>query len=228
MNLPLHARLSIESWQESHQFSPTALDALRKISTLKLISLMALCLSLGGSKLVSAQAFDVSEALYAGDGERFSFSDQEAMPGSLAFNDDGTKMYVMGLSGADINEYTLGTAYDVSTAAYSGDSERFDVSGEETEPLSLAFNNDGTKMFVMGTSGNDINEYALGTGFDVSTAAYAGASEDFSVNSQESSPFSMAFNDDGTKMYVIGWSGDDVNEYALNEPPFRDQYCGVG
>ena len=35
------------------------------------------------------------------------------------------------------------------------------------EPRSLAFNTDGTKMFVAGSNGRDINVYTLSTGFDV-------------------------------------------------------------
>ena len=33
-----------------------------------------------------------------------------------------------------LNEYTLSTAFDVSTASYAGDDERFAISSEETRP----------------------------------------------------------------------------------------------
>ena len=36
----------------------------------------------------------------------------------------------------------------------------------------MSFNNDGTKMFVSGTMGNDVNEYSLSTAFDISTATF--------------------------------------------------------
>ncbi|MBK6264368.1 gliding motility-associated C-terminal domain-containing protein [Marivirga sp. S37H4] len=160
-------------------------------------------------------AFDVSTAIYAGDAERFSIAAQEIFPASFAFNNDGTKMFVLGVSGKDINEYTLSTAFDVSIAAYAGDGEQFNVSIQETSPYSLVFNNDGTKMFVLGVSGKDINEYTLSTAFDVSTAVYAGDVERFSVSAQESSPLSLAFNNSGTKMFVMGADGDDINEYDL-------------
>ncbi|MGW8123055.1 Ig-like domain-containing protein, partial [Roseivirga echinicomitans] len=160
-------------------------------------------------------AFDVSTAIYAGDAERFSVASQDTNPYSLAFNYDGTKMFVMGSSGDDINEYTLSTGFDVSTAVYAGDGERFSVAGQEIYPLSLAFNRDGTKMFIMGVDGNDINEYHLTTVWDVSTANYAGDAERFSVAGQELQPHSLAFNVEGTKMFVLGWDGDDINEYAL-------------
>ena len=37
-------------------------------------------------------------------------------------------------------------------------------------PMAIAFNPDGTKMFVVGMSENKIYEFDLTTGFDVSTA----------------------------------------------------------
>jgi methionine-rich copper-binding protein CopC/uncharacterized protein YhjY with autotransporter beta-barrel domain len=68
-------------------------------------------------------------------------------------------------------------------------------------------------MFVLGTVGDDVNEYTLSTGFDVSTASFVDA---FSISAQESNPQGLAFNNDGTKMFVTGFSGDDVNEYTLS------------
>ena len=41
----------------------------------------------------------------------------------------------------------------------NGDGTGFDVSAQDTTPRGIAFNNDGTKMFVVGDTENDINEY---------------------------------------------------------------------
>ena len=40
-------------------------------------------------------------------------------------------------------------------------------------------------MFVIGITGDDVNEYTLSTGFDVSTASFVDA---FSVASQDTAP----------------------------------------
>jgi len=159
--------------------------------------------------------FDVSTCAYSGDAERFDVSGQETIPFSLAFNTDGKKMFVMGIVGDHVNEYACGTGFDVSTCMYSGDTERFDISGEESSPASLAFSADGTKMFVLGFSGLDVNEYACTTGFDVSTCMYSGDAERFDISGEESFPTSLAFSADGTKMFVLGSGGLDVNEYFL-------------
>ena len=100
---------------------------------------------------------------------------------------------------------------DVSAATTFVDAK--DVSDEDTIPSSLAFNTDGTKMFVAGRSGDNIYEYACTTGFDVSSCSVVvGGEKD--VSSEETAPEGLAFNNDGTKMFVVGSSGDDVNEYA--------------
>ena len=55
----------------------------------------------------------------------------------------------------------------------------------ETAPSYIVFHNDGTKMYVLGDTGNDVNEYHLTTAYDIASATYATR---FSVGGQESSP----------------------------------------
>ncbi|MDA9601889.1 VCBS domain-containing protein, partial [Alphaproteobacteria bacterium] len=153
--------------------------------------------------------FDVSTASYDSN---FSIASQETSPQGLAFNNDGTKMFVVGGTGDDVNEYTLSTGFDVSTASFV---DSFDISSQDTAPNGLVFNSDGTKMFVTGNTGNDINEYILSTGFDVSTASFVG---NISVSSQDTTPGGIKFNHDGTKLFMVGVAGADINEYTLTSP----------
>ena len=151
--------------------------------------------------------FDVSTASFT---DAFSVSAQDTAPAGIAFNADGTKMFIVGNTGDDVNEYTLSGGFDVSTASFV---DSFDVSGQETGPWGLAFNPTGTKMFVCGNASDNVNEYALSAGFDVSTASFTVA---FSVGSQDTGPLGLAFNTAGTQMFVLGQAGKDVNEYALS------------
>ncbi|MDA9605799.1 autotransporter domain-containing protein [Candidatus Pelagibacter sp.] len=156
-----------------------------------------------------------------GDGTGFDVSDQETFPTGIAFNNDGTKMFIVGNSGDDVNEYILSTPFDVSTSTFrdiNGDGTGFDVSDQDTFPIGIAFNNDGTKMFVLGNSGDDVNEYILSTPFDVSTSTFRDINGDgtgFDISSQDAVPLGLKFNNDGTKMFIVGNTGDDVNEYTL-------------
>jgi sugar lactone lactonase YvrE len=152
-------------------------------------------------------SFDISSASYT---QSFSVAGQESQPQGVVFNTDGTKMFITGGSGDDVNEYDLSVAFDISTAVYS---QNFSVAAQDITPRDLAFNNDGTKMFIVGDAGDDVNEYDLSSGFDVSTASY---SQNFSISAQETSPHGIAFNNNGTKMFIVGKTGDDVNEYALS------------
>ena len=152
-------------------------------------------------------AWDISAASYL---QNFSVSSQEDNPRGLFFKPDGTKMYVTGSTGDDVNEYTLSTPWDISTASYL---RVFSVSSQETNPTGLFFKPDGTKMYVIGTIGDDVNEYNLSTPWVVTTASYV---QNFSVSAQETTPQAIFFKPDGTKMYVIGTAGDDVNEYDLS------------
>ena len=152
-------------------------------------------------------AWDISSASYV---QNFSVSSQETGPSDVFFKPDGTKMYVLGFTDDEVNEYNLSSAWDISTASYI---QNFSVSAQETTPQGVFFKQDGTKMYITGSNGDDINEYNLSSAWDISTASYI---QNFSVSAQESGPTSLFFNQDGTKMYFCGFSGDDVNEYDLS------------
>ena len=151
-------------------------------------------------------AWNLSTAVYAS--KSFSVSAQETSPQELFFKPDGLKMYVIGATGDDVNEYDLSTAWDISTASYL---QNFSISAQETTPRGLVFKPDGLKMYVVGASG--VNQYDLSTARDISTASFL---QNFSVSAQETSPSGLFFKPDGLKIYVCGFSGDDVNEYDLS------------
>ena len=163
----------------------------------------------------NSQKYVVSKAVYQGASEDLYVGSQESEPTGVSFNNDGTKMFVIGFDNDYINEYNLSTAFDVSTASFAGNSERFRVRNIEQWSTDLKFNNDGTKMFTIGDEGDAVDEFTLSTAFDVSTAMHAGNNESFSVRSQEGRPQGFAFNNDGTKMYVVGFGSDFVYEYNL-------------
>jgi len=141
--------------------------------------------------------------------QNFSVNPQDAIPTGLAFNTAGTKMFVVGAQGVDVNEYALTTGFDVSTASYT---QNFAIGQSETTPEMMAFNPAGTEMFVVGNDNNSLYQYTLSTGFDVSTASYT---RTLSVSAQDTQPQGIAFNNDGTKMFISGATGMDINEYAL-------------
>lgn len=140
----------------------------------------------------------------------FSITAQETVPNAIFFSADGTIMYILGQTGDDVNQYSLSTAWDVSTATYV---KVFSVSAQELTSQDLFFKPDGTKMYVIGTTGDDVNEYSLSTAWDVGTASYV---QVFSVSAQGATPNGLFFKSDGTKMYVLGSTSDKLHEYNLS------------
>ena len=154
-------------------------------------------------------AWDVSTASFA---STKSVSAQTNDPRDINFNTDGTKMFLLDKQNDAVQEYTLSTAFDVSTISIV---DNFDMSSEEDKPNGLEFSTDGTKMYMVGSTGNDINEYTLSTAFDISTASFV-HSFNFVATSSEEGGMDMTFNPDGTKMYITGWDEDGISEYKLS------------
>jgi hypothetical protein len=154
-------------------------------------------------------AFDLTTASFT---QSFYVGSQEVTPYGLAFNNNGTKMFITGWTGDDINEYTLSTGFDVSTASFV---DSFSVAAQVSKPSAVQFDSDGTTMYVLNGTGNPtIFQYNLTTGFDVSTAVYSDKS--FSVLGEEDKARGFCFGDSGSKLYVVGWTGDDINQYSLD------------
>jgi hypothetical protein len=153
-------------------------------------------------------AWDISTMSYAS--KSFSTASQTTSSTCCVLSLDGTKMYVEGAG--TVYQYTLSTAYDISTASYA--SKSFSVNAQDTGTSGIAFKSDGTKLYSVGTTNDKVHQYSLSTAWDISTASYD--SVDFSVASQDGSPFGLDFISDGTKMYVIGGVSDSVYEYSLS------------
>lgn len=142
--------------------------------------------------------------------QQFSVTSQEAIPEGLFFKPDGTRMYIVGSAGDEVNEFSLSTPWDITTASYV---RVFSVASQDTSPEGLFFKPDGTAMYIAGNINDSIYQYALSSAWDISSASYV---RSFSIASQETAPADVFFKPDGTKMYVLGDAGNDVNEYALS------------
>lgn len=154
--------------------------------------------------------WDIDTAAYVGPGS-FEIRSQESNPYALEFGDNGSKMYVTG-TGNIVYQYTLSTPYEVSTASYNFVS--FSVSAQEYTTRALTFNNDGTKMYITGSGSDFLYQYTLTTPWDIDSASYDSVSVD--LDDQDFNPYGIEFNNDGTKFFMIGLSGDDISEYTLS------------
>ena len=154
--------------------------------------------------------YNIATASY--DNVSFSVSSQDGVPTGLRFNSDGTKMFVPGAISDAVHQYSLTSGYNIATASY--DNVSFSFSSQGGNPNGLAFNSDGTKMFMVSDVNNAVYQYSLTSGYNIATASYNNVS--FSVSSQDGSPYGLAFNSDGTKMFVVGNNGDAVYQYSTS------------
>lgn len=143
--------------------------------------------------------FDTSTASYAS--KSFSVSGTVNVRG-MAFKPDGTAMYLCNSSGTTsekwVRQYTLSTAWDISTASYA--SKQF-VVGSQTAGTEnfVSFNNTGSIMYVVDRDWSVVYQYSLSTAWDISTASYASKSYNINAVTSQSGHTSLSFSADGTK-----------------------------
>lgn len=150
-------------------------------------------------------------ATLSADYQSFYIGSEETNPVGIALNSTGTKMFVSGYTDDGVNEYTLSTAWDLTTASYSS-GPNLVVSGQEWRDFQ--FNNDGTKCYMISYGTDSVYEWPLGTAYD--TSSNTADPVTFSVNAQDATPTGLAFKGDGTKMYINGASQHEVHGYDLS------------
>ncbi len=123
---------------------------------------------LGAAAGAANWTVDLSNVSY--DSVSFSVASQETgLYGGPEFSTDGTKMYINGYINDSTFQYTLSTAFDLSTASY--DNVSFGGQGEGSL-TGVRFKPDGTKMYFMGYTTDKTYEVDLSTAWDLSTGSY--------------------------------------------------------
>jgi len=77
-------------------------------------------------------------------------------------------MYVMGTANDTIYQYSLSTAWDLSTASYA--SKSFAVSKQDSTPQEMYLTPDGSKLMIIGQTTDSVFQYTLSTPWDISSA----------------------------------------------------------
>lgn len=133
---------------------------------------------------------------------------------SIFLRPTGGTLYVLDWYIQSVRQFSLGTVWDISTASYQNPTTRYlDARPQDSSTQGLFFKPDGTKLFIMGGTNYRVYEYSLSSPWDFSTVSYV---QNFSVSAQETSPKGLFFSSDGLNMYVVGYAGDDVNQYSLS------------
>lgn len=123
------------------------------------------------------------------------------------FREDGLKFFLVGPGTDNVTDYSLSTAWDVSTATKN---HTFDISTQTTDGADVFFKPDGTKMIVLDADNNSYIDYALSTPWDLSTASH-NLTADANTGGD-----GLFFKFDGTKLFFLKGDTDTIIEYDLS------------
>lgn len=141
----------------------------------------------------------------------YDVSAKQSQITDLCFSNDGFTMFIIGQGFDGVSQYTLTTAWDVTgTVTFDVD---FSLAAYGTQFVGIAVSSDGLTLFCLDDSGNDINQFTLGSANDVTSPTYDGL---YSVAGQSTTPASLAFSSDG-KVLVITQTFR-VYQYTLTTP----------
>ena len=147
-------------------------------------------------------AWDITTATYS---QLFSVASQDTDPEDVHFSSDGIYMYILGQAGDDVNQYTLSTAWNVTTASYT---RVFSVASQSTGTNGMTFNAAGTKMYTIEQTSSSVHEYTLSTAWNLSTASF--------LQSLVTGPGeAVAISPDGTLLFAVSGSGT-LKQYTLS------------
>lgn len=154
--------------------------------------------ALGGG---GGATLSIANASY--DGVFFDVSNEETIPESLFFRDDGSRLYVIGAADS-VFQYDLSPSWDITSASLNGS---FSTATQEGFATAIVLRPDGTQMFICGITSDSAHSYNLSTPWDVTTATF---NSSFDLSNEGTSPRELRFKSDGTRMFFIDADAPDV------------------
>jgi hypothetical protein len=147
---------------------------------------------------------------------------RETVPTGIDFDPTGTKMFISGqtgvapliASGDYVHEYSLSTAWTVSSAGYT---TSFNVT-QDVLLNGVTFGNSGSKMYVVGSTGDTVYQYSLSTPYSLASGVtYDNISLVLGTNPLllEISPTDISFDYTGTVLWIVGNTQDRIYEFRL-------------
>lgn len=135
-------------------------------------------------------------------------------PGGVRISPDGfTLFFLLASSSGEINQYDLGSAWNITTYTNISNPQKqlnLALLTGETINLGFSFSFDGLKLFTTGQSNSKIYEISLTSVYDLDGATLI---NDFYVGSELDNPSDVFLKPDNTKFIVSGGSSDKLFEY---------------
>lgn len=156
-------------------------------------------------------AWDIRTAAYDNGSPEgvLNISVETTLPLGMEFNPDGTIMYITDGFTTEIYQYTLGTAWDITTASFNGSPGAYNIT-VDTVPSATIFRPDGKRAFVLGGGQLKLYQFSLAVAWDITTMSFDNVA--VYLASLDTGPTGCAFNNDGTRTFFIGNTSDRVWE----------------
>ena len=164
------------------------------------------------AEFTMSRAYDITTLTFV---DVYVIGNYNTFPKGLAFKSDGTRMYTVMFGDVDVYGWDLSTGFDVSTASYNS-LLKYTTSISGGFIQGIQFKPDGTKMYLADHSAEKIKQYSLSSAWGTASASYDSIQLDSSA--YHTSPEGFVFNDDGSKIYIVGDDSNDVTEYSLSTP----------
>tara|TARA_A100001201_G_scaffold22202_1_gene24968 strand:- start:248 stop:1165 length:918 start_codon:yes stop_codon:yes gene_type:complete len=143
-----------------------------------------------------------------------SITAEESTPRGVFIGNDGTRMFTTGEQGDGVDQYTLSTAWDPSTASF----DKFLNVTSVLQSRDVFLSSDGTQLYVLDDFYDRIAQFNLTTPWDLTSTNYN--SQYFSLGSDSTvlNPTGLTFSSDGVYMYVMSSYLRYMNRYTLSSP----------
>ncbi len=156
--------------------------------------------------------FDISSASVTYTGNFIDVSPQlTSFLNGLTFSPDG-KIMIITEQAFGLHQYSLNKSFDLSGGANFIRSAAVTTLLNGSTHNGIVFNQSGTRLFMVDSQVNAVNQYTLSEGFNIATASFDGGARD-----TETDASSIDFSPSGLRMYVAGID-DLVKEYHLPCP----------
>lgn len=152
--------------------------------------------------------------------QSLSITTQSSGHRGFTLKNDGTRFYACGNTTQGVYQYDLSTPWDLNSSTYN--STFLDTSGQVSNGVDVQFDATGTRVFVLGgiTGGDRLQEYLLGTAWDLGSVTGTGNSFFFDNTTYPDSIYKMQFSPDGTILIVgdLAFPDGILYEFVLSTP----------
>lgn len=168
-------------------------------------------------------AYDIGTASTA-SATTVYFGSQDSQPHAIAWNNDGTRLFMLGNGNGRIFQYDTSTPYSAANLLYNN--VYFTVTSQSYTRAGMCFSSDGTRCWIIDQHFVRIYEYELSTPWSINTASYQ--NNMLGVYSTDTQPYGVAVSPDGTKLFMSGKQNDKIYQWSLSTPNALSSASYVG